>query len=91
VGADAEVLMTGTVDYQPSASELPATLEDAPLLVRFHTGSTGQVLFSTFALNVQTTGIVNSILLEGIDGLFVGAGSESDTGTTATGEGTDAP
>lgn len=84
VGADTEVLMTGTAEYQPSAAELPVELADSPLLMRFTTGRSGQVLFSTFALSVQTPALTSAILLKGIEGLYVGAGSESDTGTTGT-------
>ncbi len=91
VGADTEVLMTGSAEYQPSAAELPVAIEDSPLLMRFPTGRSGQVLYSTFALSVQTPGLTSAILLNGVEGLYVGAGSESagtDTGATTTTGGT---
>lgn len=84
VGPDTEVLMTGDAEYQPSESELPTQLSGVPLLVRFATNS-GQVLFSTFAFNVQTPALTRAIFLDGIEGLYEGAGSESDTATTSGG------
>ena len=88
VGADTEVLMLGTAEYQPSAAELPVSIDNSPLLMRFPTGRSGQVLYSTFALSVQTPGLTSAILLVGVDGLFIGAGSESATGTDTTVTGT---
>lgn len=85
VAADTEVLMTGDVQYQPSAEELYEDLADAPLLVRFHPNR-GQVIFSTFHWGAQSPSLTQSLLLGAVDGLNPGDGSES---ATAAGEGSD--
>lgn len=84
VGADTTVLMTGNASWQPSASDPIEDLIGAPLLVRFPTGRSGQVLFSTFAFNVQTPALAEAVLLGGIEGLYRGAGSESASTTEGT-------
>jgi hypothetical protein len=53
VNSATEVLLSGTVEYQPSADQLPQTLVDAPLMVRFATGR-GQVVYTTFHWSAQT-------------------------------------
>lgn len=84
VGGDTEVLLTGTVEYQPSADQLPVSLPDAPLMVRFGVG-TGQVVYTTFHWSAQTPDLTRALLLRGIEGLEEGAGEDS-TETVPVGE-----
>jgi hypothetical protein len=76
-GADTEVLITGDVAYQPAPDEPIAELEGVPLMVRFATGS-GTVVYTTFHWSAQTPVVAQNLLLTAVDGLSVGAGSESD-------------
>jgi hypothetical protein len=79
VGADTEVLLSGSVDYQPSADQLPETLTDAPLMVRFHPGR-GQVIYTTFHWAIQTPSVAQGLLTNAVEGLDAGSAS-SDGGT----------
>lgn len=85
VGAATETLLSGTISYQPSADELPVDLADAPLLVRFNTGS-GTVVYSTFHWSAQAPQLTQSLLLNGVEGLEEGGGSESSGIVEDTGE-----
>jgi hypothetical protein len=82
VGGDVETLLSGDVDYQPSAEELPATLTDAPMMVRFHPGR-GQVVYTTFHWAAQTPTVAQGLLLNAVEGLHEGSGAQS---AEATGE-----
>ncbi|MFZ5475552.1 MAG: hypothetical protein ACOZNI_02150 [Myxococcota bacterium] len=77
VGADTEVLLSGTVEYQPSSDAGYETLSDAPLFVRFPAGS-GQVVFSTFHLAAQTKLLSEGLVLYGVEGIdaLVGEAAE---------------
>lgn len=88
VNSDTEVLLSGTVEYQPSAEELPVSLENAPLMVRFKPGR-GQVVFTTFHWTAQTPDVAQTLLLEAVEGLYEGAGDDS-TDAVGTEEGSDA-
>lgn len=79
VGAGTEVLMSGDVSYQPDSLSAYETIVDAPLLVRFATGS-GFVVFSTFHLSAQNPSVQQSILLNGMDGVRRG---QSNTGAAS--------
>lgn len=83
VGPDTEVLLSGDVTYQPSVTELYDELTGVPLLVRFTQGR-GQVVFSTFHWGAQAPSLAQNLLLEAVDGLNPGDGSESEQ---AAGEG----
>ncbi|MDP2310306.1 MAG: hypothetical protein Q8P18_30095 [Pseudomonadota bacterium] len=83
VGAETEVLLSGTIDYQPSADQLPESLPDAPLMVRFIAGR-GQVIYTTFHWSAQTPQVSQTLLLEAVEGLTEGSG-DSDADTEASG------
>lgn len=85
VGADTEVLLRGDIELQPSSAELPEPLAQSPLMVRFPTGRSGQVVFTTFHLAAQNPTVARELLLQGVDGIYEGAGSES-SGDTAGAE-----
>ncbi|MDP2314547.1 MAG: hypothetical protein Q8P41_16715 [Pseudomonadota bacterium] len=90
VGTGTEVLLSGNVDYQPSADQLPETLTGAPLLVRFVAGR-GQVVYSTFHFSAQNPQVTQSLLLEGVEGLTEGSGDdESDEAAPAAAAKTEA-
>ncbi len=76
-GAGTEVLLSGSVDYQASADQLPETLDGVPLMVRFLPGR-GQVIYTTFHWSAQTPQVAQTLLLDAVEGLSEGAGSESD-------------
>lgn len=76
VGADTEVLLRGTVEYQPSSDQLPATLPDVPLMVRWKPGR-GQVVYTTFHWSAQTPSVAETLLLTTVEGLEPGAGDDS--------------
>ncbi|MES2639925.1 MAG: hypothetical protein V4850_10600 [Myxococcota bacterium] len=87
VGAETEVLLSGTIEYQPSADELPVSLPNAPLMVRFTAGR-GTVVYTTFHWSAQPPQVTETLLLEAVDGLSRGSGDsdEQDADTTeATG------
>lgn len=79
VGKDTEVLLSGDIAYQASATESATTLTNVPLLVRFPTRS-GTVLFSTFHLSAQNPTLQQAILLDAVDGLRRGGGGVPDSG-----------
>lgn len=76
VGADTEVLLRGNIAYQPSETEPIDELQGAPLLVRFLAGG-GQVVFSTFHLGAQAPSLSEALLLNVVEGLNPGDGSQS--------------
>lgn len=77
VDKDVEVLVSGTVEYQPSDTEDYATLEKSPLMVRWKEGN-GQVVVTTFHWIVQNGAVAQNLLLYGVAGMKVGSGSQSD-------------
>ncbi len=86
VGGETEVLLSGTVEYQPSGDQLPVSLADAPLVVRFKPGR-GQVVYSTFHWAAQTPDVSQKLLLDGIEGLEEGAGDDSTDAVPVEGSG----
>ncbi len=76
VGKDVDVLVSGTVEYQPSDTEDYATVEKSPLMVRWAEGH-GQVVVTTFHWIVQNGAIAQNLLLHGIAGMEAGAGAAS--------------
>ncbi len=82
VSSDTEVLLSGDVSYQPSATEAAKTLTGVPLLVRFAPGANkaGQVIYSTFHLSAQNPTLQQAILLDGMTGLTRGGGGVPDSG-----------
>jgi hypothetical protein len=81
VGADTEVLLTGSVEYQPSADELFDTLEDAPLMVRFSPNGRGTVIYTTFHWAAQTPAVSQGLMIATVEGLKLGSASEeADSG-----------
>ncbi len=76
-GPDTEVLISGDVAYQPAADQPIEELTGVPLMVRFATGS-GSVVYTTFHWSAQTPVVAQNLLLAAVDGLAVGAGSESE-------------
>lgn len=81
VGTDSEVLLSGDVSYQASATESATTLTNVPLLVRFPTRS-GVVVFSTFHISAQNPTLQQAILLDGMEGLSRDGGGVPDSGGT---------
>lgn len=79
VGKNTEVLLSGDISYQASATENPTTLTGVPLLVRFPTRA-GTVLFSTFHISAQNPTLQQAILLDAVDGLRRGGGGVPDSG-----------
>ena len=77
VSEGVEVLLSGTVSYQPPGAAAYAELENVPLAVRFPAGR-GQVVFTSFHTIAQTPAITDAILFRGIEGLEAGAGSDSE-------------
>lgn len=77
--SDTEVLLYGSVEYQPAADELYQSLTDAPLLVRFPVNR-GSVIFSTFHWSAQNPAVAQALLLATIAGLEAGTPSDGDDG-----------
>jgi hypothetical protein len=77
VGPDTEVILDGSVQYQPSADVGYESLPDVPLLVHFPTGR-GQVVYANFHIGSQTPYVAQSLLLDAVEGLDIGAGDQSD-------------
>jgi hypothetical protein len=67
-GEGTEVLLSGTVEYQPSSDSDYETLSDVPLMVRFGAG-TGQVVFSTFHVASQTKFVGEGLVAYGVKGM----------------------
>lgn len=78
VGNDTEVLVEGSIEYQPSADLGYQGLADVPLLVRFTEGQ-GSVVFGNFHWATQNTTVGRTLLKAAVPGLsdLVG-GSEGD-------------
>lgn len=76
VGDGAEILLSGTVEYQPPGATAYEKLENVPLAVRFPAGR-GQVVFTSFHTVVQTPAITDALLFRGVTGLVAGAGQDS--------------
>jgi hypothetical protein len=81
VGADTEVLLTGDLEYQPSADQLPVELDGAPLMVRFRPGR-GQVVYTTFHWAIQNPSVTEALLLQSVEGLAGAVEDDSDTTDT---------
>ena len=79
VGKGSEVLLSGDVSYQASATESATTLTNVPLLVRFPTRA-GSVVFSTFHISAQNPTLQQAILLDGMEGLKRDGGGVPDSG-----------
>lgn len=77
VGADTEVLLEGTVEYQPASDQDYQTLTDAPLLVRFPAGQ-GQVVYSSYHWSTQNRSSSETLLVASVPGMsdLVGGGGE---------------
>ncbi len=74
-----DVVLTGDVTYRVSESEGDVEAQDVPLLVGFEHGA-GNVYFSTFHWNAQTSAAADAMLFSVVEGLYPGAGEEDDTG-----------
>lgn len=83
VDAETEVLLSGTIEYQPSADQLPQSLPDAPLMVRFVAGR-GQVIYTTFHWSAQPPQVSQTLLLEAVDGLTRNSGDSDDEDADTT-------
>jgi hypothetical protein len=76
VGSEVEVLLSGSIEYQPEGATLTKELDNAPLAVRFTDGR-GQVLFTSFHSLAQTPALADAVLFRGVDGLRPGLGQDS--------------
>ena len=76
VGEGVEVLLSGSVLFQPPGASAYEQLDNVPLAVRFPAGR-GQVVFTSFHTVAQTLAIADAVLFRGVEGLESGAGQDS--------------